>query len=750
MTTPQAAPAGPAQAAPQGPAQAAVPSAGPGTPASAEPAAGGPKAPGSSETGSPQSSGPQSGEDQASSPKTTPNEPGQGAARQDALRNAQHVIDGDVVGRDKFVFLFGGEKKAALRRLSPLLYERVQQAFVDPEGWDELREQFGKRRTVILRGTPGHGRTAMAVRLLMSTSTEVMYDLDPRVDLNRLAEQIEQDQHGGGTVPRGAGFLLCQPGHVAALHGRALRDLDDALTEADSRLVLTVGPDMRLADEELIEYLVELPVAPSYRQIVERHLEWRLGGERAAQELLARAEVQEVLDEFLSEVTSCEEVALLAYVVSEESGDTINVARVRERMARRSLDAFDTWFEDLRDVDLRSFAIALAALDGLPYEDVARAAEMLRRRLDPPAPVLMASLDSGQSISRDRFRMPRRQLLELLRATVVETELRRPYGWVPSQAVAYKDRSYPRAVLCQVWHGYQIHDVLLDWLSELVEEPSDPVLVQVATTLGVLSTFSFHHLLTAVLLKWAGSEELYKREAVAYALRVPAADERLRGSVTHMVNLWFGSVHDPALQATAARVHGVGLADADPEASLAALDRLARHADYKVDVAIGYSFIDLLLSDAARFAPMVLRTLLRWFDSPERADTARLIFVMVAKDLVTDRVVSGSGAAPVTWPGLLHLAHDSPGLRDLLVRTWCRVLNEGSYLDLAEGVVDGWAGQAEGDGELLEAYARMVRAVGTADPRARAILRRCAARWCSDDNLFPLPKAAHAVEAVLA
>lgn len=84
----------------------------------------------------------------------------------------------------------------------------MQQAFADPEGWDELREQFGKRRTVILRGTPGQGRTAMAVRLLMSTSTEVMYDLDPRVDLNRLAEQIEQDQHGGGTVERGAGFLL--------------------------------------------------------------------------------------------------------------------------------------------------------------------------------------------------------------------------------------------------------------------------------------------------------------------------------------------------------------------------------------------------------------------------------------------------------------------------------------------------------------------------------------------------------------
>jgi hypothetical protein len=742
MNTPQASvPAGSGQAAPQG--------APPGTsPSASAPADRAETRPAVADSQQPSDS--QSGDDQASPPKTTLDEPGQGAARWEALSKAQHVIDGDVVGRDKFVFFLGSEKKAAVHRVSPLLYERVQHTFVDPDGWDELREQFSKRRTVILRGTPGQGRTTMAMRLLMSSSTEVMYDLDPRVDLNRLAEQIEQDQQGGGTVERGAGFLLCLPGQVAAVHGRTLRNLDDALIEADARFVLTVGPDMRLTDDELIEYVIELPAAPSYRRIVERHVEWRLGGERAARELLAGEEVRAVLDELLREMTTCEQTAQLAYVISEEAGDTISVARVRERMARLSLDAFDTWFEDLRDVDLRSFAIALAALDGLPYEDVARAAEKLCRKLDPPAETLIVSPDSGKPVSRNRFRMPQRQMLELLRATVTETKIRRRYGWVPSQAVAYKDRSYPRAVLSQVWHGYQVHDLLLAWLTDLVEEPSEPVLVQVATTLGVLSTFSFHHLLTAVLSQWAGSKDPSKREAVAYALRAPAADERLRGSVTHLVNFWFGSKDNPALQATAARVHGICFASADLEASLAALERLARDADDEVKFAIGESFVDLLLADAPRLAPRVLHTLLRWFDSPERADTARLIFLIVANDLVTDRAATEPDAVSVVWPILLELARNSPDLRNLLVRSWCRVLNEGSYLYLAEIVVDGWARRAEGDQEVLDAFARMVRAVGAADSRARSILRRCAARWRSDNNLFPVPKAVHAVEAVLA
>jgi hypothetical protein len=737
MTGPQA-PAPPAQGAPQsGP----PPNAGSGAPAPTGPETG-PKAPDQSE-----SSGPKSNDDDTCSPKLT--KPGQGAARQEALRKAERIIEGDVVGRDKFIFLIGGEKRAAVHRLSPLLYERVQHAFVDPEGWDELREQFRKRRTVILRGTPGQGRTAMAVRLLMSTSTEVMYDLDHRVDLNRLAEQIQQDQHGGRTVERGAGFLLCQPGHLAALHGSSLRNLDDALAEADARLVLTVGPDMRLADEELIEYLVQLPRAPSYRQIVERHLEWRSGGERAGQELLAREEVQAVLDDLLDGVSSCEEAAMLAFVVSEEAGEAISVARVRERMARRSLDAFDTWFDDLRDVDQRSFAIAIAALDGLPYEDVARGVDKLRRRLDPPARVLTVVPDSARPVSRDRFRMPRRQMLELLRATVVETEVRRDYGRVPAQAVQYKDRSYPRTVLAQVWEGYQIHDLLLRWLTDLVEGASEEVVVQVGTTLGVLSTFYFDHLLSAVLLSWAGSDDWRKREAVAYALRVAAVDERLHCCVTHLVGVWFGS-EDSALQATAARLHGVGLAGFDPAASLVALGRLARDADDSVKFAIGRSFIDLLMADAQRLTSTALSTLLGWFDIPERSDAARLVFLQVAYDLVTDRPAGTAGAALVAWPSLLDLAHSSPDLRGLLVRTWCRVLNERSHLDLAEVVVDEWARRAELDRELLDAFARMVRAVGAADPRARAILWRCAARWRSDKNLLPLPNAAHAVEAVLA
>ncbi len=673
---------------------------------------------------------------------------GQGAVRQAALSNAQHVIDGDVVGRDKFVFLMGGEKKAALRRLSPLLYERVQNAFVDPDNWGLLREQFGKRRIVILRGGPGQGRTAMAVRLMMSAGTDAIYDLDARIDLNRLVEQLTREGGGSTTVGDGSGFLLNQP-HTATLRGRTLRDLDDVLAATSGRLVLTVGPDALLADEELMEYLIELPAAPDHRRIVERHLEWRLDS-GSARRLLTDEQVSAVIDEILAEVVTCQAVATLAFVISDEPSEGISVERVRRRMGELDRDAFGTWFDELRDVRVRSFAIALAALDGLPYEDIARAAEKLRRRLDPPAAAVVESAP-GKAPDRQRhFHFPRRQLLEQVRATLVETEIRQGYGWVPAQAVSYKDRSYARQVIAYVWQEHQIHDILLDWLIELVEEPSEPVVVQVATTLGVLATYSFHHIRTSVLWSWAGSTDPWKREAVAYALRVPAADPRLAGTVSNLVDLWFGDEADQELQATAVRALGVRLAGDDAAASVARLERVACEASWTVTAAIASTFSDLITNDERRFTPIVLGTLLQWFDHRERADTARLAFLMLSHDLVSERPPAVPGRPLVRWPDLLRLALESPVVLDLLVRGWCLALSEGTWGYIAENVLDGWAGLAERDDQLLDAFTRLVRAIGRTDARARTMLLHSALRWRDDAMIVPLLRAAAAVDTVLA
>jgi hypothetical protein len=688
-------------------------------------------------------------------------ESGQGAARAAAQRNARHIIDGDLVGRDKFVFHLDGRRRYALRQLSSMLFDRVKQAFVEPESWTQLRQDFNRRRVVVLQGEPGTGRTAAAVRLLHSAGSEAIYDLDPAVDLALLTEQLDEDR---AILPEGAGLLLCQPQRDDTLRGRTLRGIEGVLAPRQ-RLTLIVGPDARLGDDELMQYVVTLPARPDLRRILERHIEWRLGSHAALRRLLDDEDVAELVAEMLQDVGSCEDATLLASVLCEQAVDGVDHERVRRLMSRRGLDAFDQWFDELPGNDVRSFAVALAVLDGLPYEDVARASTRLARRLaSPPRPMAASagtppasstetapsapttSPTAGQSSA---FRFPRRQLLELTRSAVDDGDVRRPYGRVPAQLVAFRDRSYPRAVIDHVWFEHQVQDAVLEWLVEVADDRSDIVRVQVATTVGVLATGSFHHVLTTVIDRWAGSRSPFHREAAAYALQVPGSDPRLEAAVRQLVRVWLGDIEGIRRRATAARALGLLVAaDVEPIAEASTwFDMLAADATWTLQQEIGAAFCDLLLADSARFAPAVLERLVRWLDDPRRADTARLVFLLVAHDLVTE--LTTEGTAPTTWPTLLHLAKDARDQRATLVQLWCRVLGDGPHAEIAEAVLSGWADRAERDADLREAFARFLRMVGAANPRAAVILQRCARIWRGDGEALPLPQVAGLIELVL-
>src|SRR5207302_4310013 len=111
------------------------------------------------------------------------------------------------------------------------------------------------------------------------------------------------------------------------------------------------------------------------------HLSYLLTDEVRAAETLGQEGIEALVAEKLDGAGStCEVAAVLARLLSREA-DPFDADRVRELMRRRSSDGFDIWFGGMADLSLRTFAIALAVLNGLPYEDVADAARRLRGRL---------------------------------------------------------------------------------------------------------------------------------------------------------------------------------------------------------------------------------------------------------------------------------------------------------------------------------------------------------------------------------
>jgi hypothetical protein len=662
--------------------------------------------------------------------------PGRASSRQGHVRAAQQTFAGDSVGGDKYVFyVAGSERIAPLTMLSPTLDELARRVFVAPPGWDECRLAFQGRPTVILRGQAGHGRHTMAVRLLQSVQASVIYQLDPRVDIPRMIEQISSRP-----IDRGAAFLLSQPADVAGLTSFAFERLEKSLADADARLVVTVAADSRLHDEGLLRYQLDLPEAPSRRDILRNHLDFRLDEERADQ-ILRTPDVETLVAEKLdADGTSCEVAVFLAFLLAQF--EPVDTERVRGLMQRRGTDEFDIWFDGLPDTQARCLAIALAVLDGLPFEEVSWAARGLHDRLTEKDVIVLGGDTELRPRPRDPFQLSSARLARSLQARLTTG----PDRGSP-MTIAYRDHDYPRQVVERAWHGFLIQDELLDWLGWLCAGGSEKARVFANTTLGVLATHSFAYIRDRVLHSWAASNALWQRESVADALRVVAEVPALRPEVRSLVDGWFGQLDEPLLQSTAALAHGTRLGADDPASSFDHLWRLAVVDDTRVHIAIGRGLAGLLADDAERLAPQIYNTIQRCLADRKRVDAGHWAFLIVANDVV---VTQKEADRDVRWPALLQLAAHHEHLRDPLADLWAQVLTDGHMVDAAHAVARNWASFAEPDAGIRDAFVRVARHINYLDPRAGAALAYLVRQWNSDDELQPLPQIARSVERVLA
>jgi hypothetical protein len=684
--------------------------------------------------------------------------PGSGSARKEHWRAARKVL-GDQVERDKVankIVLNFAEKSVQVPELSIDLLEPVRFAFVDPANWADLSVQFLAKRTIVIRGRTGQGKDATAIRLLAG-EVGTIYHLDPEIDVTRLAASITKRTEATGRDELGIGFLLCQPDNAGKLRGYTFHALEQALAAANARLLITISADVLFADNELEAYVLDLGNVPiPRRRIVQSHLSWQCNDEETVAKLLANPAVDELICELEHGDHTCQSAAELAWIINSERTDegVVNAARVRERRRKQHDQAFDLWFDSLRGADERSFAIALAVLDGLPYEQVADAARRLRAKLELSQQLVVSGGPKPELriARRELLQQPTNRLLDVLRAYERDEESRHEYGLIPVRVVAYRDPRYPEKIIERVWRGYQVQPTLLSWLYELVVAPSDQVRYYAANTLGVLCRYSFDYLWTGSLSRWANSKDSRLREAVAYALREPAADARLVPSVNMVVSGWYSDVGSPLRQATAARAFGVCVGQPDPDAAIERLGRLATIDDYSVAVAIGNALADLILDDADGIAPRVCAALVAWFNDKLRARSAELAFLILASTLVAWERPS-QNAPEERWPSLLRLAESDEKLQWPMCALWRHLFRNSVLLEQANAVLTGWAALAETDYRQLAALLRLIREVvrqPAPDPRIRRNLAKLATSWIDPLNLNPLPRAHAAMTNLLA
>jgi hypothetical protein len=723
-------------------------------PAGDQPANAAPTAPPAAPTGAP--AGPSEGGERPEGPaEETPSEstdlggekggtdqPGGESDRNEFRRAAWTTFGGDRVGRDKLVFyLSTGELSQPLQPLPWSLEDEARHAFVPPPGWDRCRMDFRGRRTVVLRGTPGQGRITTAIRLLQTVESRPIFELDPTIDLARMAQQIAAQPLVPGTA-----FLLHEPSEIDRLTAHTFHSVENALSDADARLVVTVNTEVTFQDEELLRYQMQLPPPPQARAILTQHL-CHLVGEERAEHILRHPELAEHIAETLDgDNVTCQMTALTAQVLSQ-AADPIDVAETARRLQElrtRRLDEFDMWFESLT-TGARYFAVALAVLNGLPYEDVADAARRLSRRFTSGGNIVLGEGSVLTVAGSDPFQPSQAQLSRQLQAETEQTIARAPYGQAPATMIAYRDPDRPRQVVERAWKSYRTQEKLLDWLDDLVLAPSQQVRTFAGTALGFVAALDFEYVWRRMLTPWAHDKQLWKNQAAADALGVVAAVPGLQSGATWLVNSWYRNDNADA-RCTAAMALGTRLGQADADHSIRALERLAMVDEPSVRVGIAHGLASLLADDLA-LAPEIYQVVRRCMADRERIFTGHYAFLFLAEDVYRD--VSAGDGETVRWPALLHLAWERPELRRPLFDCWVRVLIEGRALAMAQHVLRVWAGRAEANPNIRNTFTRVARAVALLDARAGAVLARTAKQWNSDEEMQPLPAVARAVNSVV-
>ncbi|MGS2619254.1 hypothetical protein ACVCAH_32735 [Micromonospora sp. LZ34] len=671
-----------------------------------------------------------------------------GRQRQRSIENARVKVAGDMVGGDKLVFALGDAEPAPLQALGAWMSEPVRHAFVAPDGWDTVRSTVGDRRVVVLRAEPGHGKVAAAIKLLQSPPDRRIFNLDRNVDLRRLGHWLETDAKSDDPLPRAAGFLLCEPLAWGQVSAWVLQQLETTLEAIDARLVLTVTADATLGDPDLTTYVVTLPPPREQTAVLAAHLAWSLGRPQAAAErLLAEPELAAFTVRVFAADQSMKAAADLAVMIGQElDGATVDLKRLERRWAERATEDFEIWFGGLPDVQSRCLAIALAVLNGLPYEMVVFAAGRLAERLDGPHDG--ADGDNPRPPWRDPFSAARGELLRLLRARIRTTTVRGPFGSAPAEVMEYVGEDYASAVLTRVWREYRIQIPLMLWLRDLADNPSEDVRIWTATALGVFAKQAFDFVHRNAVALMGIDDKFWLRDVAANALSVPAADTRMRPLVESVVAGWYGNENNRLGQATAARVWGTALGGHNPDRALNALERLTTIDDRRVAQGIADSLADLLLADEQGNATRVLRRVGSWLFDDRRALSGTFVFLALAENL-TSEPAGGTG----TWPMLLFIADQRAALRDKLLAMWHRVIQSGLLADTTARVLARWADLAEADADVRSALANMLAAlpgtVGRFDP-VELNLRSQLSQWLAPDNLQPKTLTAYAVEAELA
>lgn len=582
--------------------------------------------------------------------------------------------------------------------VSPVLLDHIRESFVEPSGYQRLKQALDSHQLVFIRARSGSGRTATALRLLDQACRTGVRKLDPDTRIKALGENDFEESHG---------YLLesLDPEQAAGLSSFHAERISRLMRDKGCMMIVIVGESTPLPLHEVGAFVIgELGVIEP-QSLLTRHVEYGLrdsSTEDTATTLLSRPEVKEIIAEITEDVPP-RELAELGALLVEVAHDRVSLDLVRDRYSRAAKAGFLEWFGQQTDPDQRAFVIALAVLNNETVTLVSDAAAMLAKRIK--AVEIPRRFDRAKPL----FKTSLQQRLHDARAEVVQDTLKLKYGDVAVRMVRFRDDRYPRRLLDHICAQYsEEFEIVREWLLDLSEQKNDRLSIRAAVAVGLLSVYDFPSIYSKIISAWATADKYDPRWAAAAALQIPSRDPALGRVISRLLTDWIKKpTMSIVLRRTAAQALGTTEAMSTDKV-LSLLKSAARQDDLVLSRMISESICQLFRRPEQRTP--VLEALLNWTADerfPQRRDTG--LRALVAISFYLDVEVAKSAEE---WPIFLWAAEHDAEQRKQILTLFGRVLIAAGFMHAGYRRVNNWVRRAKRDQTLREPLARFLYDLG--------------------------------------
>jgi hypothetical protein len=448
--------------------------------------------------------------------------------------------------------------------------ERVRQVFVAPPGFDAALAAL-TNRLVVLAGPPnlvlernegtGRGTAALALaeRLVSAQGMQVcILPQDLAVSERELltAERAARTVFVGRDTGADASVLarrLLRDGQRPAVH-----QLRQALSQADSYLILVCDPGSRLVADPAIRRQLEdeglvvelgLPPAPA---VFERHMALAVGEETLCQmrarlgtrfETIAlRLRTPRRIEKF-ARFYARDLAGAMAGVTPDEAWRQVEQALrlvSHVRVETRNL------FRGLPDDRYRYVALTLSLFNGVRLTEFWSIYRLILERSGLGSDQRPTTNDQRPTTDLLRpssfvshFEVSDADLLEAVRGQIVSAEAESDLGPVTVRRVRFADDEFQVAMLEFLKENYHARLVaLVPLLEEIVVQAGVELRIIAARALGAVGALDFERILKPILEHWRDSDQAYLRAAVGYALDQVIADQTCAPEAIQLLRAW--------------------------------------------------------------------------------------------------------------------------------------------------------------------------------------------------------------------